>query len=180
MRIVRGRRDARWLPSRYNLSVFRLAAYLRGRTARPEPAEVLMIVDRYQSAFENFSLALLALLTATCYLAGTLFHSWPVAGALILATPLAMIAVHIPFFILVPLVAPLDPETRLRVQSTATMVIHLLVAAWFATSESWARFAAWPVLALAGINGIAAVVLWIIREPVARFESSFGGPASVP
>jgi hypothetical protein len=178
MRMVRGRGDARWLPSRHNLAIFRLGAYLRGRTAKPEPAEVILFVDRFQSAFENFSLAILTLLTATCYIAATLFRTWPIAGALAVAFPIAVIAVHLPFFILAPLVVSLAPETQLRTQSVGMMLMCLAVSTWFATSESWARFAAWPVLALAGVNAIAAVILVLMRDRIAQFESSFGGSAS--
>jgi len=178
MRMVGGRGDARWLPSRHNLAVFRLGAYLRGRTARPEPAEVILFVDRFQSAVESFSLSILTVITTTCYIAATLFRSWPIAGALAVAFPIAVLAVHLPFFILAPLVVVLEREARLHAQSVGMMLMYVAVSAWFATSESWARFAAWPVLALAGVNAIAAVILVLMRDRVAQFESSFGGSAS--
>jgi hypothetical protein len=178
MRMVRGRRDARWLPSRYYLAMFRLAAFLRGRASEPQPADVILFVDRFQSTAEMFSVAIAALATATCYIAATLFRSWPVPAALAVSVPIALIALHLPFFALAPAVITLEPETRLRTQSAGMMLIFIALSAWFATSESWARFAAWVVLAFACVNAVAAIILVLLRDRVARFESSFGGTQS--
>ena len=178
MRIVRGRRDARWLPSRHTFAVFRLAAYLRCRMSSPEPAEVILVANRDQSAFENFSVCLWIVSTVICYLAATLFRSWPIVPALALALPTALIAIEVPFFLFAPLLSFFDPKTRLRAQSAGMMLLHLLGSAWLATTDSWARFVAWPVLALAVLNAIAAIALFLMRGPIARLESSFGGTTS--
>ena len=73
MRVVRGRADARWLPSRHNFALFRLAAFLRLRRARPEPCDGSCVIDRHQSAMETWLVMSWVTLTFACYLAATLF-----------------------------------------------------------------------------------------------------------
>ncbi|HKR65275.1 MAG TPA: hypothetical protein VJZ00_16200, partial [Thermoanaerobaculia bacterium] len=83
MRMIRGRRDARWLPSRHNFALFRLLAYLRCRTLAPEPADVMIMIDRHQSTLENYTVSAWIFVTLTCSIAATLFASWPVPVALL-------------------------------------------------------------------------------------------------
>jgi hypothetical protein len=182
MRIIRGRKDARELPSRHNFALFRLGAYLRARRARPEPADVILIVDRHQSAFESYAVSVWVLLTVTCYIASTLFASWPVPVALAAALPVAAIGVHAPFAIAAILLAPftMRDETHLRMQSFLTMLILLATAAWFATRTSWVRLAAWQFLAFAGLNAIAAAIVLLLRGPIERLENAVGGTPSEP
>jgi hypothetical protein len=44
--MVHGNAAARWLPSRHNFALFRLLAWLRLRNAHPEPAPVILGIDR--------------------------------------------------------------------------------------------------------------------------------------
>lgn len=178
MRMIRGRREARWLPSRHNFALFRLFGFLRSHAARPEPAEVILIVDRDQSSVENFSVAAGILLCLTCYLAATLFASWPIAAALAVSLPLALVVVELPFLLLAPLCSVFQGERRLRAQSAAMMFLFLAASAWVAGSDSWARFAAWAVLATAVLNAAAAALLFLLRDRVARLESALGGTVS--
>jgi hypothetical protein len=175
MRLVRGRRDARWLPSRHNFAIVRLIAFLRCRAARPEPADVILVIDRNQNAFESFALSIVMLIALTSYLCVTLFAAWPAGAGLIAALPLALVAAEIPFLTLAVFFVAMTPEKRLRVQSMCNMLLHLAAAGWFAAGPTWARFVAWPILGLAALNAIAAVVVVLLRGPMARLESSFGG-----
>jgi hypothetical protein len=182
MKIVRGRRDARWLPSRHNFALFRLAAYLRACTANPQPADVILIVDRHQSAFENYAVSVWVLLTLTCFVAASLFASWPVPIALTVALPVAAFATHAPWAIVSGLLAPfrLSDVTHLRIQSCAMMSCLLVTAGWFVTEASWVRFAAWQFLAFAILNAFAAAIFFFLRDPVSRLENALGGASSEP
>lgn len=175
MKMIRGRRDARWLPSRHNFALFRLGAYLRCRTARPEPAEVMMAIDRHQSALENYSVSAWVLLTLTCYLAATLFGSWPTTLGVMAALPVAAVVAEAPFFILAPFLAPLDGAKTLRIQAPGNMLMYLAAAVWFSAKPSWVRFAAWQFLGFAALNAIAAVLVFLLRGRIARLESAFVG-----
>ena len=179
MRIIRGRRDARWLPSRHNFALFRLGAYLRCRIARPDPADVILIIDRHQSAFETQSISAWVLLTLSCYLAATLFSSWPLPLALAAGVPIALAVVEVPFFVLAPFLVRLEGAQHLRAQSTGMLLCFLLAAFWFATRSSWVRYVAWQVLVLAALNIIAAVAVFLLRNRIAHLESAFGGTTSV-
>jgi hypothetical protein len=180
MKIVRGRKDAQELPSRHNFALFRLAAWLRVRKAEPEPADVILIIDRHQSAFETYTVSVWVLLTLTCYVAATLFSSWPVSLAIAAALPVAVLAVHAPFTIMSILLAPfaMRDATHLRVQSASMMLILLATSAWFATRPTWARFAAWQFLGLAALNAVAAAIVFLLRGPIAQMEDTLGGSPS--
>jgi hypothetical protein len=180
MRIIRGRADARWLPSRHNFALFRLAAYLRCRTAKPEPAETILVIDRNQSAFETYAVSVWLLLTLTGYLAATLFGSWPVVTGVAAAFPVAVAVSHAPFFILAPFLAPLDGAKTLRVQSAALLLLYVAAAVWFATRASWVRVVAWQFLGIAALNAIAAAIVFLLRHRIAQLEDAFGGSPSAP
>lgn len=163
---VRGRADARWLPSRYHFALFRLFAFLRLRVARPEPREGLfLIVDRHQTAAEQHGVSIWIVLTVTCYLAATLFARWPLPLALAVALPLAPLAIHVPMLSLGFLTAG-----NRRLNAMSLMLTFIIAAAYFAQHQSWARFAAWQFLAVVALNAIAAVIVFLLRSPIDRLE----------
>ena len=164
MKVVRDRADARWLPSRHRFALFRLFAFLRLRNAKPERREGLMlVVDRDQTAIEHHGISLWIVLTATCYVAATLFAAWPVALALPVAFVVAAGAVEVPM-VLAGLVVPS------RVNSVLLMSILIAAAAYFATQRTWVRFAAWQFLALVALNAVAAMIVFLLRGSIARLE----------
>ena len=166
MNIVRGRADARWLPSRHRFALFRLYAFLRLQNATPEPREgLVMIVDRDQTAVEHHGVSLWIALTVTCYLAATLLSRWPLPLALPVAFLLSPIAIHVPLLS----IAALTLGNR-RVNSFTLMFAFVALAIYFARHSSWAHFAAWQFLALVALNGIAATVVFALRGPIARLE----------
>lgn len=166
MKIVRGRADARWLPSRHRFALFRLYAVLRLRTAAPEPCEgLVMIVDRDQTAVEHHAVSLWIALTVTCYLAATLFSRWPVPLALPVAFLLSPVAIHVPLLS----IAALTLGNR-RVNSFMLMFAFVALAIYFARHASWARFAAWQFLIVVALNAIAAAIVFASRGAIARLE----------
>lgn len=166
MIVVRGRADARWLPSRHHFALFRLFAFLRLRDARPEPREgLVLIVDRDQTAAEHHGVSIWLVLTVTCYLAATLFARWPLPLALAAAFALAPVAIHVPMLSIGWL-----SGGRRRLNTMALMLVFIAAAAYFARHQSWARFAAWQFLAVIALNAVAAVIVFMLREPIARLE----------
>lgn len=186
MTFVRGRTDARWLPSRYNFALFRLAAYLRLRRAHARTAHVNFFIDRHQSAFENCAVAIWITLTVACYIAATMFGEWPVAASVPLSVLLsAAVAIELPVVVSGAIVAPLwkavtggRDENNIRFNSTVVMTIFILAALYFAASKSWARYAAWQFLAVVAANAVASLLVFLLRRPIARIESDIRGGAS--
>ena len=165
MMLVRGRGEARWLPSRHTFALFRLFAFLKLRGAQPEPRERLaLVVDRGQTAIEHHLMSVWVVLTVTCYVAATLFASWPLPLALPVAFFVAAIVIQIPvvgFGLIVP---------SHRVNAGILMSLLLAAAAYFATQRTWVRFAAWQFLAVVALNALASAIVFLLREPIARLE----------
>lgn len=173
MKIVRGRADARWLPSRFNFALFRLFAFLRLRAAKPDTRDVSLIVDRNQNNLESYSLAAWTTLTVTCYAAGTLLESWPLPLALLAGIPLAITLMEIPVVVLGLLFR--RRASNIGLNSVVLMSLLIGAALYFARAQSWVRFAAWQFLAGVVLNAIAAPLLFVLRGRIARLENTFGG-----
>lgn len=166
MTIIRGRAEGRWLPSRHRFAMFRLYAYLRLRGARPEPREgLVLIVDRDQTAFEHHGISLWIVLTLACYAAGTLFSSWPLAAAIVPSVLLGAAAVVVPMC-----VSGLMLRRGARANGLVVMLLLVAASAYFAVQTTWVRFAAWQFLGVLAINAIAATIVFLLREPIARLE----------
>jgi hypothetical protein len=164
MKVIRDRADARWLPSRHHFALFRLFAFLRMRSAKPEPRPgLILVVDPDQTAAEHHGISLWIVSTVTCYVAATLFATWPAALALPVAFVVAAGAIEVPV-VLGGLALPS------RGNSLLLMVLLIAVAAYFATQRTWVRFAAWQFLALIALNAVAAMIVFLLREPIARLE----------
>lgn len=177
--IVRGRADARRLPSRHRFALFRLAAFLRMRNTNPQPADVVLFLHRDQNAIDHYAASLWIVLTLTCYTAGALFASWPVAAALAISFVIVAAALQV----LVPFIGLLTAPAaqRHRVSSIALMSVLILLAVHFARVPSWVRYAAWQFLAVIALNSLAAFLVFLLRGPIARLESAIiGGAPSAP
>ena len=184
MRLVRGRAEARWFPSRHNFALFRLAAFLRLRHASPEPRNVILVVDRHQSATETWLVMSWVTVTLACYLAVTVFAGWNVAIALLLSLPLAIAVLEVPAIVSAMAIAPVWRAFRgknadgIHVNGIVVMLLFVVASAFFATHPTWVRFVAWQFLALMALNGIAAVVVFSLRDSIARLEATVGGVTS--
>ena len=182
MRVVRDRADARWFPSRHNFALFRLAAYLCLRRARPEHHDGILIIDRHQSAAETWLVMSWVTLTFACYLATTLFVDWHIALALPVSLPLAIVLLEVPAILSALTIAPLfhsrDRATGFRVNGVVIMLLFSAASAYFARHPSWIRFVAWQFLALLALNAIAAMIVFPLRHSIARLEAQVGGASS--
>ena len=169
MRLVRGRADARWLPSRHNFALFRLGAFFRLRRAEPEHRDGIMVIDRQQSATEPWLVMCWLIATLACYLAVTLFAQWHVAIAIATSLPLAFALLEVPAVISALTIAPFT-QNGIRANGFAVMLSFTAASVHFATRPTWIRFVAWQFLALLALNAIASVIVFALRDAIARLE----------
>lgn len=158
MNVVRGRAEARFLPSRFHFALFRLIAWICYRAATPrEQHGLLLIIDRDQTAWEHYLVALWYFATMSCFLAELL--SIPLVVA-----PLAvLVLIHVLLFTTGLLLRHRD---NVRLQSLLFMAVPIVAAVYYAFAETWVRFAAWQCLALVALNAFCAMILFIMREAV--------------
>ena len=176
MKIVRGRADARWLPARFNYALFRLYAFLRMKTAKPEPADVSLVLDRNQNPIESAVLSTWTTATLMCYAAETLFDAWPLPLALLAGIPVAITALEIP---IVALGVPLrNRGYNIPLHSFVLMSLLTAAALYFARAQSWIRFVAWQFLGAIALNAIAAGIVYLLRGAIAEMENATGGITS--
>lgn len=176
MKVVRGRADARWLPSRFNFALLRLYAFVRMKLAKPQAADVSLAIDRNQNPIESAVLSLWTTATLTCYAAATLFASWPLPLALLAGIPVAITCLEIPIIVVgVPL---RHRANNIPLQSFVLMSLLIGAAVYFARSQTWARFAAWQFLGAVALNAAAAGIMFLLRGSVAEMENAVGGITS--
>ncbi len=169
MKFVRGRGEARYLPSRFNFALFRLFAHLRIRFAKPQPSDEILVIDRHQSAFETWAVLLWMLLSSTCFAAATWFAgcTLPLAlflGAIVTLT-LVQLAGPVLGVFLWPLFRRVTGTTMIpyRFNGVVVMGIFIAAAAYCATRPTWVRFVGRQVLALVALNAIAAAIVLLLR-----------------
>lgn len=175
MRIVRGRYDARWLPSRFNYGLFRLYAYARMKTAKAEPRDVALVIDANQNPIESFAIGVWATLTLACYAAGTWFESWPLPLGVLAGVVVGLTALQLPIIVI-----GLARRTRNNIPLNSAVMMALLIGAavFFAGAASWIRFVAWQFLAVVALNAVASALVFLLRHTVAEMEHAAGGLTS--
>jgi hypothetical protein len=176
VRVVHGRADARWLPSRFNYALFRLYAFVRMKLAKPEPADVSLVIDRNQNPTESAVLAAWTTATLACYASGTLFASWPLALGLLAGVPVAITCLEIP---IIAIGLPLrHRENNILLNSFVLMSLLIAAALYFARAQTWIRFAAWQFLGAVALNAVAAGIVFLLRGSIAEMEKAAGGITS--
>ncbi len=164
---------ARWLPSRHHFALARLIACARLRSAMrasgPATDHIVLAIDPDQTAAEMNGVALWVFLTAACYFAALL--PWTLPLSLVGGMLLAAIALHLPFLIGGALIRALTGDgDHIRIISLLTMSLMTIASSWIATTTTWARFAAWLFLAVLFVNGLAAIITWVLRRWIAALE----------
>jgi hypothetical protein len=183
VRLVHGRAEARWLPSRHSYGLFRLVAWIRLRRAQPEHRDVILFVDRHQSAFETWAVGAWFIATAACFIAARL-ENLPAfavpAAALVLAVAGVQAALVSSGLVIAPLWSALtgNHADRTGVNSFVLMLGLGAAAGYYATTSSWARFVAWQFAGVVALNALASAVVYLLRPSIARLEASLGGPSS--
>ena len=180
MRIVRGRAEARWLPSRHRFALFRLWAFARLRNAKPDPrAGLMLMVDPDQSAVECYSVSTWIWLTASAYVAFELTKVWLLPLAIVASLPLGSLAVQAPIYTMGVFILPaIQTLARARlalagINSMVVILLHVLAASYYALERTWVRFVAWQFLAVVALNAIAATIVFLLRGAIARLEATY-------
>jgi hypothetical protein len=174
MNVIVNRPEARWLPSRHRFALVQLVAFARLRRGEPQianaPDHLILPVDRDQSASEAYAVAFWVFVTVAAYLAAIL--PMPLPLAIIVATPLASIVLHLPIVLGGPaLRLLLGDNDHVKIVSVGTMFLLTVWSFYVARSDSWARLVAWFFFAVLACNAIAAVILWLLRDEVQAEES---------
>jgi len=166
------RPNARWLPSRHRFAVARLIGYIllgRAGPAGDSPAHLILLIDRDQTAMEMHLAAFWAFATTACYIAASLPFALPLS--IIVAIPLAAVAIHLPIVLGGPILRAVTGDgNHIKIVSVITMALLLIASSYIATTGTWARFVAWLFFAILLINGVAAVILWLLRGSVQAAE----------
>jgi hypothetical protein len=167
MKVVRDYPAAKWLPSRHRFALARLIAFIRFRVEDSRPRlsnvdHVLLVIDRDQSAIENYGVAIWILFTATCYIAAIL--PLPIGFAFVAALPLAAVAVH----------SPMYTGAGLKVNSVLTMVLMIIASSYFGVATSPVRYVAWLFFAVIAVNAAAWLIMIIMRDNVRELEQRCG------
>ena len=173
MNVVVDRPEARWLPSRHRFAIARLYAFARlrhnARSTAERPEHLILALDRDQSATETHTVALWVFVTTASYFAAML--PLPIPLAIVAAIPLASLAIHIPFIgggLAVRLIT--RDENNVKIVSAGTMSLLLIGSSYVAWTATWARFVAWFFFSVLAINGLAALILWLLRATVQAAE----------
>lgn len=184
MRIIRGRADARWLPSRYSLAMFRLYAFFRASTAPAEEhPEIVLSVETHQAAAEAFLTAAAGFVMSYVYIADVLTEVLPVLVAILLALPVTSIAIQIPLYVFGLTLTPLL-RLVLRKQQSLSITSALYFLLFAASSVVMlgrsmpARVVAWAFFVACALELVSKVIAFALRERMARMEEHFGGVAS--
>jgi hypothetical protein len=172
LNVVIDRPEARWLPSRHRFALARLIAYIRLRFDRPaaaRPEHLILPIDRDQTAAEINGVAIWVFATTTCYVAASLPFTLPLS--IVLAIPLAAIAIHVPIVTIGPAVRlVMGDGNHIGILSVITMGLLLIASSYAVTTTSWARFVAWLFIAVLVANCTAAAILWLLRGAVRTGE----------
>ena len=176
MRLIRNRADARWLPKRFNLGIFRLIAFVMARKARREdhPGMVLAI-DRHQSTFENYLLSIWFVVSFSLYAFGLMrIAGTPPWVAVLLALPAAIVVLQV---IVVGTgflsVATLRGQNHIRLVTAVLMSATILLSAWIATTAHWTRHVGRLAIAGVIVNTVAAVIMRLLTPQVDALERAY-------
>jgi hypothetical protein len=172
MNTVTDKPEARWLPSRHRFALSRLIAYakLRGARAIANNTEHLILpIDRDQTAVEMNGVAVWVFFTTICYIAAALPLILP--AAIVVAIPLAAIVLQFPIVVIGPIVRMLIGDgDHIKIISAITMALLVIASAYFATSSWWPRYVAWLFFAVLIANGVAAILVWLLRDGMREAE----------
>jgi hypothetical protein len=178
MNVIADRPDARWLPSRHHFAIARLIAFVRlmrveGRGTE-EREHIILPINSDQSAAEVYAVAVWVYLTTASYFVAVLPLSLPLA--VFAAIPLAFIAIQIPIVVGGPLLRLLlGDESHVRTIFAVTMGMLLIWSFYIVRMATWAGLVAWLFFAVLAANGIAAVILRMLRRRVEAAEKRCAG-----
>lgn len=182
MKVVRDRADARWLPSRFDFALFRLLAYFRLKTLKPEPrAGIVMSVERHQSAAETYTVSMLVFAVLTSFVASMIATALPLGSACVLAVPATAVLISVQIVLTGVAVTPvvrrimrLDGKFRQAVNGVVLSAIAITAAVLLTLGTSPLRHVGTVYLAVIGTNAVASVVVFLMQGSIAAAERPYG------
>ena len=178
MKFARNRMEARWLPSRFDLSFFRLFAYLRLRSSRPVvPVEPHMFAtDRHQSTMEVYMIAIWSYVVTVHYSVDVLLNWMGLPLALIVALLAAPVIIHLLFIFSGLCLAPIFVRQASHVPFNSRLIqLVILATSAFALlrGRPVTRIIALVTLVGAAINAVAMLIIFLLRHRVAKLEAEY-------
>jgi hypothetical protein len=170
--VVTDNPEAHWLPSRHRFALSRLVAYAvlrRSRDVTNDAEHLILPIDRDQTAAEMNGMAMWMLVTTVCYVAAALPLIWPVA--IVVAIPIAAVVIQLPILVIGPIVRVLIGDgDHAKIISVITMSLLVIASSCVAASSLWTRYVAWLFFALLVVNGVAAILVWLLRGGIRAAE----------
>jgi hypothetical protein len=168
--IIPERPEIEWLPSRHRFALSRLVAFTfcrPGRGGRGGGGPRMYAFDPNQTAAEHYLVSVWVLLTTIVYIAAAL--PWPrwaaVTGGIVAAPWVLQLPVY-----LIGNVTPSDRDNRALVSKVAWALL-LIPTPFVAMLDSPAHYAAWLFIAVFALNGLAFVVMLLLRRRVEALEA---------
>lgn len=182
MNAVRDRADARWLPSRFDFALFRLIAYVRLKTMKPEPEPGLVLaIDRHQSAIENYLITICVWAVIAAFLASLIATTLPLSAAFLIALPATGVLVSVEIVVMAVAITPLV-RRLFRLSDAAGVAVNSIVigamatasAAMLASGSSPLRPVGTAFLYLLAANVVSSVVVFLMQRKFVDLERGYG------
>lgn len=143
----------------------------------------MFFTDRHQTAIEMWTIGLWLLATTTLYVTDAVSHRLPFVAALLTGFVIALLALQFTPVLSGLVVAPVwrsvvsRTTPPMRVNGFVVMFLFFALTGWAALRPSWVRYVAWWTITVAALNLIAAALLYLFRDSIARLEGSVVGGA---
>lgn len=180
MIFVEGRPEAVWLPSRHNLALFRLLAYIRLRRTRRVATDpfILLVADRHQSSFEtNVTAAWYAVIGAgliAAALSAGMAAPLAVLLALIIAPVVIQAAIVVPSLIVFVVRRDRADGRGAAIVSGVVAALYTFASAVLIASGSRARWIGFAFLGSVALELAARSVLPFVNASIERLEAEYG------
>lgn len=181
MNAVRDRADARWLPSRFDFALFRLFAYFRLRTMKPEPqAGLVLAIDRHQSTIENCLISIWVWVVISAFLASIISPTLPLGAACVIALPAAGALVSVEIVVVgmaIPVVRKvlrLSDQSDVGVNSVLVGAMAVASAVLLTMGSSPLRYIGAAYLVLLATNVVASIAVFLMKSRFAALERGYG------
>lgn len=182
MKIARPQAAVPWAPSRHRYALFRLIAYLRlartqAQSCVRDESRVLAI-DRDQSMFEQYTIAVFVWVTVAAFLAAMLSTRVILPLAIAVSIPIAALLFSMGVVVTGVAITPAlhaiglpRGVSNIAPNSWVLLTCVFLPSSYFAISNSWARYPAWLFLGAMVMNGVASIVLFFLRARLRAAEA---------
>ncbi len=182
MNVVRDRADGRWLPSRFDFALFRLFAYFRLKTIRPEHTPGLALsIHPHPSPIANYLISFCVLVVIAAFLASIIATTLPLGAACLLALPATVALVTVQIVVMGSVITPLVRKVTgmgsaacIAMNSVLMSAIAVAAAALLAVGVSPLRHVGTAYLLLLAANAVASVVVFLMQRPIADLERRYG------